>query len=293
MFKHCLHLLQGTSLRHLCRHSRAPMCRQLQVLPLKLWENKKTVQSHRMGRKEVYTTAASVSVPGMALIPPKLVQKILRGDFIDMHELHPETWQAEEPKESCCRSTWPKRGLITDITLWTECYALLVAVLSTKHPSKTPHFMGYMRTIVRASRNFEGAAWASYDAAYRRQAANKQSLDWATIDPTIYNEAFTGWARLVPRCLYCLTDTHVAQECQYAPREEPPPAKQQRTNAWGARPSQRQNPWVVELCELFNSPDGNRCTFKWCRFAHVCGRCKRGPHPASECGGRCPGPGPK
>jgi hypothetical protein len=27
---------------------------------------------------------------GMALIPPKLVQKILRGDFIDMHELLPD-----------------------------------------------------------------------------------------------------------------------------------------------------------------------------------------------------------
>jgi hypothetical protein len=165
-----------------------------------------------------------------------------------------------------------------------------VAVLSTKHPSKTPHFKVYMRTIVRASRNFEGAAWASYDAAYRRQAANKQSLDWATIDPTIYNEAFTGRARLVPRCCYCLADTHEARECQYAPREEPPPAKQQRSNAWGAGPSQRQNPRAVELCELFNSPVGNRCTFKWCRFAHVCGRCKRGPHPASECGGRGPGP---
>jgi hypothetical protein len=96
---------------------------------------------------------------------------MLRGDFIDMHELLPETWRAEEPKESCCRSTRPKRGLVTDITLWTECYALLVAVLSTKHPSKTPHFMGYMRTIIRASRNFEGAAWACYDATYQREVA--------------------------------------------------------------------------------------------------------------------------
>ena len=121
----------------------------------------------------------SVGVPGMALIPPKLVQNILRGGFIDMYKLLPETWRAEEPKESCCRSTRLKRGLVTDITLWTECYALLAAVLAMKHPDKTPHFMGYLRTIVRASRNFEGAAWATYDAAYRRQAANRQSLDWA------------------------------------------------------------------------------------------------------------------
>jgi hypothetical protein len=34
----------------------------------------------------------AVGVPGMAVIPPKLMQKILRGEFIDMHELLPETW---------------------------------------------------------------------------------------------------------------------------------------------------------------------------------------------------------
>ena len=125
------------------------------------------------------------SVPGMALVLQKLVQKILKGEFIDMCELLPETWRVEETRDSCCRSNRPKRGLITDITLWTECYALLLAVLATKFPEKTPHFMCYLRTIVRASRNFEGTAWASYDAAYQRQAANRQSLDWATIDPTI------------------------------------------------------------------------------------------------------------
>ena len=88
-------------------------------------------------------------------------------------------------------------------------------------------------TIVRASRNFEGAAWSSYDAAYRRLATNQQSWDWATIDITIYNEAFTGRARLLPRCRYCLAETHEARHCQYAPRDEPPLAKQPKSGAGG------------------------------------------------------------
>ena len=133
-------------------------------------------------------TAISPATQGLALISPKLVQKILSGDFIDMCELLPETWRVEEPKMGCCRSTRPKRGLVTDIALWTECFASLVAVLTTKHPEKAPQFMGYLWNIVRVSRNFEGSAWASYDAAYRRQSANRRSLEWAVIDPTIYNE---------------------------------------------------------------------------------------------------------
>ena len=33
------------------------------------------------------------TTPGLALVPPKVVQKILRGEYIEMHELLPETWR--------------------------------------------------------------------------------------------------------------------------------------------------------------------------------------------------------
>lgn len=89
-----------------------------------------------------------------------------------------------------------------------EC---IVTVLSTKFLEKAPQFMYYLRTIVLASRKFEGATWASYDAAYCRQAANRGSLDWAAIDPMINNEAFMGRAKLLPHCCYCLSETHEAR----------------------------------------------------------------------------------
>ena len=49
--------------------------------------------------------------------------------------------------------------------------------------------------IVCASQNFEGPAWGTYEMAFRRQAANWQSLDWGITDPILYNEAFTGTAK--------------------------------------------------------------------------------------------------
>ena len=113
---------------------------------------------------------AATATPGVPQLPHKLVQRILKGEYVEMREMLPDAWHTEDPSSSCCRSSHPKRGgLITDILLWVEGYALLVAVLSTKHPSKTTQFMAYLRTIEHASRNFEGAALASYDAAYRRQ----------------------------------------------------------------------------------------------------------------------------
>ena len=69
----------------------------------------------------------------------------------------------------------------------------------------------------KASRTFESAAWASYDMAFHRQATNRGSLDWDVVDAILYNEAFAGRAKTVPRCWYCLADTHPSQDCMHAP----------------------------------------------------------------------------
>jgi quinol monooxygenase YgiN len=55
-----------------------------------------------------------------------------------------------------------------DILLWVEGYPQMVAVLASLYPSYIHEFMAYLRTIVRASRNYEGSAWAAYDVAYWR-----------------------------------------------------------------------------------------------------------------------------
>lgn len=53
----------------------------------------------------------------------------------------------------------------------------------TKHPERVPQLTFHLRTILRASRNFEWAAWTSYDAAYQLQVADCCLLDCTEIDP--------------------------------------------------------------------------------------------------------------
>ena len=142
------------------------------------------------------------SIPGFSAVPVKVVQKIWALDYIDMWELLPETWHLDTTSISCCHDWRPRCGLVTYISLSIECFATLAAVLSVRYPDKVPQFMTYMHTIVRASWNFEGPAWATYDMAFRRQATNQQSLDWGIIDPVLYNEAFTGRVKAIPHCRY-------------------------------------------------------------------------------------------
>lgn len=73
---------------------------------------------------------------------------------------------------SCCHTKRPRRSLVTDINIWTECYATMAAILSSAFPGKATQLFAYLRTITKASHTFESSAWASYDMAYCRQAAN-------------------------------------------------------------------------------------------------------------------------
>ena len=220
-------------------------------------------------------TAERSLVPGVPPLPQKIVKRILNLEFVEMHELLPDAWRAEEAsKESCCRVSRPRRGPITDITLWAECFTAYAAVLSAAYPAKSTHLWAYMRSIVKASRNFEGASWASYDAAYRRQAANKRTLDWSVLDPALYSEAFTGRARSIPRCRYCLEDSHLSRACPFAPVED---VGLRRGLSSGGGPVVATN---MEVCRLFNR---GQCRFRQCKYVHVCARCRRG-HPILECG---------
>ena len=138
-------------------------------------------------------------------LPAKLVKRILDRDYVDMAELVQDSWrfQEEEQNKYCHQNTCKychqtkrlRRGPITDILLWIECYTSMVAVLSSGFPQKTPELMAYLKTIARAHRSFSGDGWVAYDSCYRQKAAITKSLDWGQVDSTLYNETFTGRAK--------------------------------------------------------------------------------------------------
>ena len=66
---------------------------------------------------------------------------------------------------------------------------------------------------MNASRNYEGSAWAAFDAAYRRRAASRRSLDWSVFDASLYGQAFMGRSRSIPRCRFCMEDSHLSRAC--------------------------------------------------------------------------------
>ena len=99
---------------------------------------------------------------------------------------------------------------MTDTLLWIECYASMVAVLSSGFPPETLELTAYQKTIVRAYQSFSEDGWVTYDACYRRKAAVTKSLDWGEVEFALYNETFTGRAKPIARCKFCLSEHHIS-----------------------------------------------------------------------------------
>lgn len=160
----------------------------------------------------------------------------------------------------------------------------MAAVLCTRFPDKAGELFAYQATIVRAERNYEGKRWVSYDRQFRREALARKDLNWSVTDPRLYNEAFTGRARSIARCTYCLQDDHTAPYCPKNPNRpifgwfpdpmvwNPQAAGGQLPSIYTPRPSQ-------EICRRFNE---GRCRQSRCKYRHACQDCQ-GPHPYIEC----------
>ena len=111
----------------------------------------------------------------------------------------------------------PGRPPVVDISQWVERFSLMAAVIATRFPHKAPELFAYQATIVRAERNYEAGRWVAYDRQFRREALSRRDLNLSTTDPRLYSEAFTGRAKSIPRCTYCLQDDHPAQRCPQNP----------------------------------------------------------------------------
>ena len=131
-----------------------------------------------------------------------------------MNEMIQESWIPEAQDVMLALRRPSRRAPITDILAWTECFALMAAVIAGKFPDKAPQLFAYLRRIVHAAQNFQGSAWVAYDRLYRRRALARHSLDWAQEDSALYNEVFVGHAKAITRCHHCLSKLiHTSESC--------------------------------------------------------------------------------
>lgn len=214
-----------------------------------------------------------------AFLSQRVAKMILSLEFVEMSEVALD----DDLPGSAGRSA-PARPPIQDISQWVERYSLMAGLLDTRFPEKDPEVFAYPAVIVCAECNYQQGQWVVYDRQYRREALAQRDLNWSITDPTLYIEVFTGWARQIPRCQFCLQHDHPEAYCPRNPNRMmfgwfsnpgtwamPPPTPGPRYSS-----TDRSD----DVCHNQGRYTGKKATK--CHRAHSCLTCG-GPHPALQC----------
>lgn len=116
---------------------------------------------------------------GLPVIPPKLVAKINRGEFVDMAELLRDNIEADRRRAATAgsvvatilASAKPRRE-VPDLLSWIQCFGMYACVLGESYPELRRGLWAYQIFIVREARRC-GRGWQEYDSMFRQQQASR------------------------------------------------------------------------------------------------------------------------
>ena len=211
----------------------------------------KLIEEHVLSRKPSKQVFVGSGLP---VLPKRLVDKMVAGEYINFNELIPFCDPSAEEQSSAAPEHYlfPSLGLIKQghkveysFLQWASCFVTYMAVLSSKGSNIT-HMCAYFNTILKASREYTDDMWRHYDADYRQKAEATHNTDWSSIDSALFNQCFTGRAKKVQRCTTCNSAKHDTSSC---PRKK---GKRPMSLPDDALPSPKLSKQRPEVCYNFN-----------------------------------------
>ena len=98
-----------------------------------------------------------------------------------------------------------------------------------------------------------------YDRRFHLSAAANSTKSWASLDTTLWNLAFTGYAK-VARCKHCFCLTRASSECEWATDAAETGTSPPQLSTYSNATAAKQYRWI---CRKWNNTPG-RCPVPVC-----------------------------
>ena len=162
--------------------------------------------------------APFVTSKTLPVIPEKMVERILRGDFTDMAELLKDNMEVERRhyllEGECGQSgigQMMSRREVPDIMNWSQCFSVYIALICSKYPlQKAQEF------------RCRGRGWLFYDLAFRQHISSLESTDFSKINQGLYTTTFLAYGGRGQFCQSCMLSGHNHKECALHPNHAIP-----------------------------------------------------------------------
>ena len=237
-----------------------------------------------------------VFADGLTAIAARTVEKIQKGEYIDLADLLPG--QLHNPDippllEHLMYHPYApsiparKKKEINSPAQWALAFSTYISIVIDKEPGRARDLLAYQGMILKASEEGQreghySKAWLDYDIMFRRQAAVTKPEKWAQINNTIWNMCFL---RSADYWTTCKSRSHKTAECTANLPLNPFTPEHQRPLYAPAPPSLLPAPLNIRSIYCLNWNWKRGCTLPSCKYAHLCAICNQ-PHKAKECSKR-------
>ena len=141
----------------------------------------------------------------LPMIPATLVDKILKGQYVDMCDLLQDNILLSKKstnggagggggsEPSVGHTQRRKREFTKDesgLLSWIQCFAAFTAIVCSQDPTRCNDLLAYMVIMVNEARRFKYQGWLTYDEMFRQSAAKSKSTTWANLNGTLYATTF-------------------------------------------------------------------------------------------------------
>ena len=202
--------------------------------------------------------------------------KMEAGQYVELAELLPDNLELLKREVGPFFEWMPhlrsQLRSIPSVLSWACCFSTYAIVRCAADPSRAASLLSYMRLILQEAAKLGSEGWLTYDTHFRKLAATRPDMDWATPHQGIYAQTFVALGSNAPLCRLCLDTDHVKANCSLRD------ASTDRNVARDASPEgacTKPRP----ICRGFNE---GSCQFPNCSYRNVCNVCLR-PHWAKHC----------
>ena len=234
----------------------------------------------------------------LPMIPATLVDKILKGQYVDMCDLLQDNILLSKKstnggagggggsEPSVGHTQRRKREFTKDeagLLSWIQCFAAFTAIVCSQDPTRCNDLLAYMVIMVNEARRFKYQGWLTYDEMFRQSVAKSKSTTWANLNGTLYATTFLSQQKGESvTCRTCSSPDHYTHQCALYDRRPAPyyrsasPPKRKR-----ARSKSPEKGAGAGICYAWNDGKCSRGTS--CRWRHyVCLKCGED-HKAIHC----------
>ena len=122
----------------------------------------------------------------LPMIPENLVEKILKGQYVDLSDLLQDNillakkstgTSGSSATESGLTQRYKKREFTKDearMLSWIQCFTVYTAIVCSQDPGRLNDLLGYMVIMSNEGRRFKYQGWLTYDEMFRQSVVKSK-----------------------------------------------------------------------------------------------------------------------